>query len=164
MYNIFPGGTQQHSLVENARNTPRTLNLTNRNVFFAVNMKFGESLQKERELRGITLGEISQDTKVHTRFLEAIEHDDLSVLPAKAFAKGFLRSYARLVGLDEEMVIANFEYYHQMLQTKEDHRHTRNHLNTEPRHRLMFFVLLFLIVVLTAIILYYQGYLNFNWL
>ena len=73
-------------------------------------MKFGESLRKERELRGLTLEDISQHTKVHPRFLEAIEHDDLSILPAKAFAKGFLRSYARMVGLDEDLVMINFEH------------------------------------------------------
>jgi cytoskeletal protein RodZ len=67
----------------------------------------------------MTLEEISHQTKIHTRFLEAIEHDDLNVLPAKAFAKGFLRSYARMVGLDEEMVITIFEYCHRILQTTE---------------------------------------------
>lgn len=127
-------------------------------------MKFGESLRKERELRGITLEEISQETKVHSRFLEAIEHDDLSVLPAKAFAKGFLRSYARLVGLDEDLVIANFEYCYQTFQTQEDRKHIHHHSNGEPRHRLIFLIFLLLIVVIIAIMLYYQGYMNFNWL
>lgn len=145
------------------RDTETPLNLTPSNVFFSVNMKFGESLQKERELRGITLEEISHSTKVHPRFLEAIEHDDLSVLPAKAFAKGFLRSYARMVGLDEEMVIANFEYCQQILHTQEARRHLR-HSNSRSRHRLIFLLFLLFVVVLTAIILYYQGYLNFNWL
>lgn len=128
-------------------------------------MKFGAFLRKERELRGLTLEEISHQTKVHTRFLEAIEHDDFSLLPAKAFAKGFLRSYARMVGLDEELVITNFEYCHWTLQAKGDGDQVRKHEETQPHHRLALLTLIFLIVVLTAIIiLYYQGYLTFNWL
>jgi len=128
-------------------------------------MKFGEFLRKERELRGITLEEISKQTKVHTRFLEAIEQDDLSVLPAKAFAKGFLRSYARMVGLDEDQVITNFEYCHQTLQPEEYADTRAKHPTGAPRHRVVFFVLFLMIIILTAmIVLYYQGYFHFKWL
>jgi cytoskeletal protein RodZ len=128
-------------------------------------MKFGESLRKERELRGITLEEISKHTKVHTRFLQAIEHDDLSVLPAKAFAKGFLRSYARMVGLDEDQVITNFEYCHQALQPEEYSDTKIKYPSEPPRHRLVFLVLLLIIMALAGVlILYYQGYLHLDWL
>jgi cytoskeletal protein RodZ len=127
-------------------------------------MKFGEFLRKERELRGITLEEISKHTKVHTRFLEAIEQDDLSVLPAKAFAKGFLRSYARMVGLDEDQVITNFEYCHQSMQPGEYSDTRAKHPSSSSRHGLVFRILLLIIVLLIAVIvLYYQGYFS-NWL
>ena len=127
-------------------------------------MKFGEFLRKERELRGVTLEEISKHTKVNTRFLEAIEQDDLSVLPAKAFAKGFLRSYARMVGLDEEQIITNFEYCHQTMQPEEYSDTRTKHPSGSSRHGVVFLVLFFIIVLLIAVIvLYYQGYLS-NWL
>jgi cytoskeletal protein RodZ len=123
-------------------------------------MKFGESLKKERELRGIRLEEISKQTKVHTRFLEAIEQDDLSALPAKAFAKGFLRSYARTVGLDEDQVIMNFEYCHRSMQPEEYSNSQTKHPVGSSRHKFLFFVLLLVIAVLaTILVLYYQGYL-----
>ena len=128
-------------------------------------MKFGESLRKERELRGITLEEISRQTRVHTRFLEAIEKDDLSVLPAKAFAKGFLRSYARMVDLDEDLVITNFEYCHQALQTNGGGENAQISQANGSRRRLLFLSLLLVIVALLALImLFYQGHLNFDWL
>ena len=128
-------------------------------------MKFGESLKKERELRGMTLAEISQYTKIHSRFLEALENDDLSILPAKAFAKGFLRSYARMVGLDEDEVITNFEYRHRNLQTKEEAKNPKTHPTSGSKHRVLFLTLLLIIVILIAIItLYYQGKLPLNWL
>lgn len=127
-------------------------------------MKFGESLRKERELRGITLEEISQHTKVHTRFLEAIEKDDLSVLPAKAFAKGFLRSYARMVDLDEDLVITNFEYCYQAMQKNGGRLHTLEPSTNGSRRMLVLLFLLIIVALLAIIILVYQGYVNFNWL
>ena len=128
-------------------------------------MKFGESLRKERELRGVTLEDISAQTKVNIRFLEAIEHDDLSVLPAKAFAKGFLRSYARAVGLDEDLVLTNFEYCHQAIQSGDGTHGTVKHPAGGQSSRIVFLVLVLIIVLLAAIIiLYYQGYLQLQWL
>ncbi|MCP4397295.1 MAG: helix-turn-helix domain-containing protein [bacterium] len=124
-------------------------------------MKFGESLRKERELRGITLEEISQHTKVHTRFLEAIENDDLSLLPAKAFAKGFLRSYARMVDLDEEFVLSNFEYFQQRMQNNGGTRETHNAVVKGSGRfvfRLFFAVIAMLLLLL---FLFNQGYIRF---
>jgi cytoskeleton protein RodZ len=127
-------------------------------------MKFGEFLQKERELRGITLDEISKQTKVHTRFLEAIEQDDLSVLPAKAFAKGFLRSYARVIGLDEDQVISNFEYYHRTMQPEEYTAAKVKEAAGAPYHRGIFLALFLVIIILTMlVVLYYQGYIHVTW-
>ncbi len=124
-------------------------------------MKFGESLRKERELRGITLEEISQHTKVHTRFLEAIENDDLSLLPAKAFAKGFLRSYARMVDLDEEFVLSNFEYFQQRMQNNGGARETYNAV-VKGSGRLVFKLFFAVIAVLLLLLfLFNQGYIRF---
>ncbi len=127
-------------------------------------MKFGESLQKERELRGITLEEISQQTKVHVRFLEAIEHDNLNVLPAKTFAKGFLRSYARMIGLDEDQVIANFEYCHQMLEQDEQTEPLKTHPSKGllPRILLVILVVILLVTLGVLMFLYFHGTLPGN--
>ncbi|PIE36064.1 hypothetical protein CSA56_01590 [candidate division KSB3 bacterium] len=126
-------------------------------------MKFGESLRKERELRGMTLEEISQYTKVHIRFLEAIENDDLSTLPAKAFAKGFLRSYARMVGLDEGLVITNFEYCHHAMQTDRVDENVHHTVPEPSRHHPLLYAIVFAILLLLAIIIsIYQGYLHIN--
>ena len=121
-------------------------------------MKFGESLRKERELRGITLEEISEHTKVHPRFLEAIEKDDLSVLPAKAFAKGFLRSYARMVDLDEGFVLSNFEYFQHTAQSDGEGGETY-HAPAKGSGRLVLWMLFAVIAVLLLLVfLFHQGY------
>lgn len=129
-------------------------------------MKFGESLQQERELRGIMLEDISARTKVNIRFLEAIEHDDFSVLPAKAFAKGFLRSYARVVGLDEDVVLTNFEYCHQDPSASEPILNRKAAQKAAAPAKNSIFVVLLLIILLLALIilLYYQGILRLEWL
>ena len=70
---------------------------------------FGENLRREREMRGVTLEEISSATKISLRFLDAIERDDFGKLPGGIFVRSFIRSYARYLGLDEERVVADFQ-------------------------------------------------------
>ena len=73
---------------------------------------FGEELKRERELRDISLKEISEATKISIRFLEALEQNNFDILPGGIFNRGFIRSYARFIGVDgEEMVNA---YLHEI--------------------------------------------------
>src|ERR1700743_2975564 len=69
---------------------------------------FGEHLRREREMRGVSLGEISAATRISTRFLEAIENDQWDRLPGGVLNRGFIRSIARFLGLDEESLIAEY--------------------------------------------------------
>ena len=69
---------------------------------------FGPRLKQQREKRGITLEQISKSTKIGTRFLEALEEDQFERLPGGIFNKGFVRAYARCVGLDEEQTITDY--------------------------------------------------------
>jgi cytoskeletal protein RodZ len=68
---------------------------------------FGEYLQREREMRGVSLEEISAATKISMRFLKAIENEELAKLPGGIFTRSFVRTYARYLGLDEERVLAD---------------------------------------------------------
>jgi cytoskeleton protein RodZ len=69
---------------------------------------FGDRLKKEREQRGITLDDISLTTKIGTRLLRALEEEKFDQLPGGIFNKGFVRAYARHVGLDEEQTVADY--------------------------------------------------------
>jgi curved DNA-binding protein CbpA len=60
----------------------------------------GASLRKAREERSITLQEIAASTKIGVRFLEYIESDRHSDLPAVVYIRGFVQEYARCLGLD----------------------------------------------------------------
>lgn len=69
---------------------------------------FGARLKREREKRKITLDDISAATKIAPRFLVALEADQFDQLPGGIFNKGFVRSYASHLGLDENQTIADF--------------------------------------------------------
>src|SRR5262245_22016599 len=71
---------------------------------------FGANLRRERELRGISLREISDSTKFGVRFLEALEQDRVDLLPGGLFRRTLVRQYARHVGLDPERTVADFVY------------------------------------------------------
>jgi cytoskeleton protein RodZ len=71
-------------------------------------VSFGQSLRQAREARNITLQEIAATTKIGTRALQALEGDRFDQLPGGIFNKGFVRSYARCVGLDEEKTLAAY--------------------------------------------------------
>lgn len=69
---------------------------------------FGEKLKLEREKRAITLEQISLSTKIGTRMLQALEDENFNQLPGGIFNKGFVRAYARHVGLDEDQAVADY--------------------------------------------------------
>src|SRR5207244_5328809 len=71
---------------------------------------FGEELRREREIRGISLKEISDATKISKRVLEAIEKNDHRTLPAPVFTRGFVREYARYLGLNAEEIVNRYNF------------------------------------------------------
>src|SRR5580692_2832245 len=70
---------------------------------------FGERLKRERELREVTLEEITAHTRIGPRFLEALENEDWGKLPGGVFNRGFVRSVARYLGLDEEGLLGDYD-------------------------------------------------------
>src|ERR1700721_40371 len=63
---------------------------------------FGEHLKREREMRGVSLEEISLATRIAPRFLAALEKEEWEKLPGGVFNRGFIRSVAHYLGLDED--------------------------------------------------------------
>jgi cytoskeleton protein RodZ len=70
---------------------------------------FGAGFRKARESLGISLEEIANETRIGTRFLEAIETEDFHRLPGGVFNRGFIRSYAQRVGLDPAAALAQYD-------------------------------------------------------
>jgi cytoskeleton protein RodZ len=69
---------------------------------------FGERLRREREMRGVSLDEIAESTKIGTRLLKALEDEQFDLLPGGIFNKGFVRAYAKYLGMDEEQAVADY--------------------------------------------------------
>lgn len=69
---------------------------------------FGDRLRREREMRGVTLDEITESTKISRRHLEALEGEHFDQLPGGVFNKGFVRAYARFLGIDEDRAVADY--------------------------------------------------------
>jgi cytoskeleton protein RodZ len=69
---------------------------------------FGDKLKREREMRAITLEEIAEATKIGTRSLRALEEEHFDQLPGGIFNKGFVRAYAKFLGIDEEQAVADY--------------------------------------------------------
>src|SRR5918999_1004852 len=69
---------------------------------------FGEQLRLAREARGISLREISEQTRISTRYLEAIEADDYKRLPGGIFNRSFIKAYAKQIGFDEKAALEGY--------------------------------------------------------
>lgn len=65
----------------------------------------GQHLRKERELRGIDLEEVSRVTRVRIAYLQYLEEDRLSELPADVYTRGYIRAYAKFLGIDGDRCI-----------------------------------------------------------
>ncbi|WP_406678481.1 helix-turn-helix domain-containing protein [Moorella sp. ACPs] len=79
--------------------------------------KVGEVLRSARQAKGLSLREVEEATKIRLRYLEALENGEYNQLPGRVYALGFVRSYARYLGLDVQAVVQQFK---QEYPTEED--------------------------------------------
>jgi cytoskeletal protein RodZ len=70
--------------------------------------QFGDKFRKAREKKGISLDDVSSVTKISSRMLKAIEEEQFDQLPGGVFNKGFIRAYARHVGLNDEEAVNEY--------------------------------------------------------
>jgi cytoskeletal protein RodZ len=71
----------------------------------------GEQLRVSREEQGIALREISNQTRISMRYLEAIEGNDYKRLPGGIFNRSFVKAYARFIGFDETEALEGYAQY-----------------------------------------------------
>lgn len=114
---------------------------------------FGEQLRLAREARGITLRQISDQTRISIRYLEAIEADNYKQLPGGIFNRSFIKAYAKQIGFDEKEAIEGY------LRTAREHGEPdevattpyRSHVYTDGNTRSPV-VTLFLTILILAIL------------
>src|SRR3989440_7528194 len=96
----------------------------------------GEYFQRAREAKGLTVEEAAARTRILPQFLKAVEENNYARLPDEVFAKGFVRSYARILGLDEAAVIRKFDESGGEFYAKRAERETlRQQLEEEERRK-----------------------------
>jgi cytoskeletal protein RodZ len=96
---------------------------------------FGETLKRERELRQISLREISEATKINLRYLDALEKNEFRHLPGGVFNKGFVRAFAQYIGIDPEAMVESYleELRAQEARTQDKERERGRRPGGEPR-------------------------------
>lgn len=69
----------------------------------------GDGLRAARKASGRSLEDMSAITRVHVRYLRALEQNDTSVLPSRVFSIGYVRAYAGALGVDEQLAVERFK-------------------------------------------------------
>ena len=82
--------------------------VTVESLVFAPGQTFGEGLKAGREFLGLDLQSVADATKIRSHYLAALEAMDLAQLPSRPFILGYVRAYARVLGVDDEQAIARF--------------------------------------------------------
>lgn len=72
-------------------------------------MGAGERLWEERLKQGLTLEEVEEETKIRKYYLQSLEQEDYQVLPPQVYATGFVKRYAKFLGLDGSELVEQFK-------------------------------------------------------
>lgn len=110
---------------------------------------FGTYLMRERELRGIPLAQIADETRILEANLRALEEDDRSRLPERVFVLGYIRAYAKAIGIDPNEAVLRYDEY---TQSREPPPPSIPIQRSSPkdRHRHIAFIVAILAVVLAV--------------
>lgn len=73
-----------------------------------MSLTLGEKLRQARESRGISISEVAEQTRISALYLESIENNDYRGLPGGIFNKGFVKSYAKYVGIDDQEALQDY--------------------------------------------------------
>ncbi len=71
----------------------------------------GQYLKREREFRQISLSEVASATRIAPSSLKALEEDQWETLAGEVFVRGYLKAYARHIGLDVADVLLRYEHW-----------------------------------------------------
>jgi cytoskeleton protein RodZ len=74
-----------------------------------MSQSLGEKLRQAREDKGLTLSDVAEQTRISSLYLESIENDDYKILPGGIFNKGFVKSYAKFVGINEQEALMDYQ-------------------------------------------------------
>ena len=82
--------------------------------------EIGDTLREARLRQGLTIKDVEDTLKIRGKYLQALEQDDFEVLPGDTFVRAFLRSYASFLGLEADVLVAEYASAHGS--TSDSHR------------------------------------------
>ncbi len=91
----------------------------------------GSILRNRRQSLNMSLKDVEKSTKIRVRYLQAIENDDYSILPAPVYVRGFIRVYARTLGIDPKYIMDVYN------QTHDDRPPTDEEFEESPKRELV---------------------------
>lgn len=74
----------------------------------------GKILKERREVRYLTIEEVSQTTKIKTKYIIALEEEDLTILPPRVYTLGFIRNLSALYQIPAEDVISAYDHLYNL--------------------------------------------------
>ena len=119
-------------------------------------MEIGNTLKAARESRGVTLEAAEESTKIRRKYLEALEGENFGQLPGRVYIKGFLRNYAKFLGLNADALVSAYEEMVPLSEVEDDSPSAKRITTVErPGGRKFFRIVLGLIVIgLVAALVY----------
>jgi transcriptional regulator with XRE-family HTH domain len=121
----------------------------------------GQALKKEREMRGVSLADIAKETRIGTRFLEALENEDFSMFSGIFYIRYYIKNYLQACGADEKVF---FNTYHNYLKAILDKKgspppdqllHKLEYVKFKKRKTII--ILLLLLLLLAAFFYWFLG-------
>ena len=107
--------------------------------------------------RGLSLQQSEDDTKIRVKYLQAMENEEFDVLPAPAYVKGFLRTYATYLGLNPDIII---DEYRSRYEPRAEHQPFGGSSALRPRrttHRRSGLMFVAVVAVLILLLIYLLG-------
>ncbi len=120
----------------------------------------GDYLKQTRKKKGLSLDQLASRTKIQEHHLLALELEDFANLPAKVFAKGFVRSYAKALGLEEDEALQRFldasrTFYAQPQPEDAQQTHVQVTLEAPPRQGVNWSLVFGGLIVVVALAIWY---------
>jgi cytoskeletal protein RodZ len=120
----------------------------------------GQELKRERELRGISLKEIADSTRISLRYLQALEDDRRDLIPGQFFVRAILRSYAKSIGLEENQVLNKYD---EIVQFEEQMQYRESKAKPRPaepkaaprKHKSILVLAGCIVIIIAAALLYF---------
>lgn len=135
-------------------------------------MGVGNRLKKARKSRGLSLDDIKNKSKIKKSYLEALENENFEKLPGEVYTKVYIRGYAKIVGIDPQKLLSEFENSKidkgnstknsQKVDSKDTNNKIENFLNKDKIFRVILGVILILIIVLLSYNIFFRTSQNQN--